>query len=221
MSNRLLVYGAGGHGKVVADVAERTGHVVAAFVDDGPGRDGSTFFGAPVVSWARVLAESGTFGGCLVALAIGDNAVRERIHLRISQQGFRAVTLLHDRAVVARSARIAEGTVVMAGAIVNPDAVVGQGAILNTSCVVEHDCHVGDYAHLSPGATLGGAVRVGQRAHLGLGASVLPGVAIADGTRVGAGAVVTRDIAEPVTVVGVPARVLVPRSRQRVPLLVK
>jgi len=221
MSKRVLVYGAGGHGKVVANVAQRAGLVVTAFVDDGPGRDGTEFFDAPVVSWARVLGEFGRFGGIPVALAIGDNAIRERIHARISDKGFRTVTLLHDRAVVARSARIGEGTVVMACAVVNPDASIGPGAILNTSCVVEHDCEVGAYAHLSPSAALGGTVMVGRRVHLGIGAVVLPGLNISDDTRVGAGAVVTRDITERVTVVGVPARVLQPRPDRRVPLKVK
>jgi sugar O-acyltransferase (sialic acid O-acetyltransferase NeuD family) len=214
-SDPIVVYGAGGHGKVVADAAELQGYEVRAFLDDGPGRDGVAFFGRPVATWERFLAaaKSGTGGWqeCGVAMAIGANVVRERLQRKVAEAGVRVVTVVHPRAVVARTARLGAGTVVIAGATVNPDAIVGLGAIVNTGAVVEHDCVVGDFAHFSPNATLGGDVHVGVRTHMGLGAVALPGVRIGADVRVGAGAVVHRNVADGLTVVGVPARPLVAR----------
>ncbi len=202
----LLVLGAGGHGKVVADVGLSMGLRLIGFVDDDPARDGSEIWGLKVLGWDRLVAERERFGDVLVALGIGSNEARERAHKRLRLAGFEVATLIHPSAVVARSARLGEGTVVVANATVNPDAVVGQGVIVNTGAVVEHDCRVDDYAHLSPKAALGGAVTVGRRSHLGLGAVALPGVRIGADVRAGAGAAIHRDVPDGRTVVGVPAR---------------
>lgn len=208
MSETIVVLGAGGHGKVVADIALSAGLAVAAFIDDAPAKQSTAIWNIPVLSWARFSDEPGPWRDGVVALGIGDNATRERLAGKVRDAGFALATLVHPRAAVARTARLGAGVVVMAGAAVNPDAVVGEGAILNTGAVVEHDCVVGPYAHLSPNAALGGAVRVGARTHLGLGAVALPGVVIGSDVRVGAGAVVHREVADGLTVAGVPARPL-------------
>jgi sugar O-acyltransferase (sialic acid O-acetyltransferase NeuD family) len=208
---RLLVYGAGGHGKVVADVARSAGWTVAGFIDDRPDAAGTRFFGAPVTSWASYLADRPSGPDVypdVVALGIGDNAARERSHQRLQESGITVPLLVHATAVIAPSAVLQAGTVVMALAVVNPDAEVGPGAILNTGSVVEHDCRLGRFVHLSPNAALGGTVRIGDRTHIGLGAVVLPAVRVGADVRVGAGAVVHRDTADAVTMVGVPARPL-------------
>jgi len=205
-AKRLLIYGASGHGKVVAEVGRSMGFAVAGFLDDDPAKEGTTFFGTGVLSWDRLRREREAWADAAVALGIGDNAARERCLERILTAGHPVATLVHGSAVVAPSARLGSGTVVMALAAVNPDAVVGEGAILNTGSVVEHDCRLGRLVHLSPNAALGGNVSVGDRAHLGLGAVALPGVRIGRDVRVGAGAVVNRDVADGLTVVGVPAR---------------
>ena len=204
---RILVYGASGHGKVVADAARSAGFTVAAFVDDDPGRRGSRHFGAPVLPLDEAVRDPG-LAGLAIALGIGDNRARQKCSERAVAAGFTLVTVVHASAVVAPSASLGPGTVVLALAAVNPDAAVGAGAILNTGCVVEHDCVVGDFAHLSPSSGLGGAARVGDRSHLGLGAVVLPGVAVGADARVGAGAVVHLPVPFGVTVAGVPARPL-------------
>jgi sugar O-acyltransferase (sialic acid O-acetyltransferase NeuD family) len=203
----LFVLGAGGHGKVVADVGRSAGHVLRAFVDDAPDRQGGRIWDLPVLSWEALLEKAGA-PGALVALGIGDSVARERAFSRLVAAGLEVATLVHAAAVVAPTATLGEGAVLMAGALVNPDAVIGRGAIVNTGAVVEHDCRVGAFAHLSPNAALGGKVTVGDRTHLGLGAVALPGVRIGSDVRVGAGAVVHRDVADGVTVVGVPARPL-------------
>ena len=203
---RLVVYGAGGHGKVVADVGRSAGYEVVGFLDDAPGRPGHVFFDLPVVSGSAFLRDRAGLGEVAVVLGIGDNAAREQVYERLRAAGVAVPAIVHASAVVAPSSRIAAGSVVMALAAVNPDAVVGEGAILNTGSVVEHDCRLGRFVHLSPNAALGGAVEVGDRTHLGLGAVALPGVRIGADVRAGAGAVVHRDVGDGQTVVGVPAR---------------
>lgn len=205
MTSRVVVLGAGGHGKVVADVALSGGAEVVAFLDDSPAKVGSRIWDIPVISWEAFVA-SAAANGAAFALGIGDNAARERAAQRVRSRGLALATLVHPAAAIARTAKLSAGTVVMAGAAVNPDAVIGEGCIVNTGAVVEHDCVLGAFAHLSPNVALGGGVAVGARTHLGLGAVALPLVRIGADVRVGAGAVVHRDVPDGLTVVGVPAR---------------
>jgi sugar O-acyltransferase (sialic acid O-acetyltransferase NeuD family) len=202
----LLVLGAGGHGKVVADVARSAGWTLAGFLDDASQLDGTWIWNAEVFSLARLRNEAPGLLSAAVALGIGDNRTRERAHARLLAAGLRIVSVVHASAVVAPTAVLGEGTVVMANASINPDAQLGRGCIVNTGAVVEHDCQLGDYVHLSPNAALGGAVKLGARTHLGLGAVALPGVSIGNDVRIGAGAAAIRDASDGLTLVGVPAR---------------
>ncbi|MGC3999857.1 MAG: acetyltransferase [Anaeromyxobacter sp.] len=202
----LLVYGSGGHGKVVADVAELAGFEVVGFLDDAEARQGTQIWDLPVLSLDAALREQSRWPGVSVALGVGDNAARERCASRAAEAGLPIVTLVHPRANVARRVKLGEGVVVMSGASINPDARLGAGCIVNTGAVVEHDCWLGDFVHLSPNAALGGAVVIGDRAHLGLGAVVLPGLRVGANSRVGAGAAVIRNVSEGATAVGVPAQ---------------
>lgn len=206
MTRPVLVFGASGHGKVVADAARAAGFELVGFVDDDEAKQRSVLWHLPVMSWADHASRRRPLGSPAVALGIGDNAARERCRNRVLADGFEIVTVIHPSAVVAPSARLGRGTVVMALAAVNPDAEVGEGAILNTGCVVEHDCRLGRFVHLSPNSALGGGVSIGDRTHLGLGSVALPLVTIGSDVRVGAGAVVHRPVADGLTVVGVPAR---------------
>lgn len=201
----IVIWGASGHGRVVADAARRAGFAVRFFIDDAPARAGSTVDGCPVVGaepgLARALAE-----GCALGLGIGDNRARGRLHARAAAVGLACPPLVHPAAVIAGSAGIGDATVVAAGAILNPDARVAEGAIVNTGAIVEHDCQVGAFAHVSPGAVLTGGVEVGPFAWVGAGAVVLVGRRIGEGALVGAGAVVTHDVPAGAVVMGVPAR---------------
>jgi sugar O-acyltransferase (sialic acid O-acetyltransferase NeuD family) len=201
----LLVLGAGGHGKVVADVARSAGWTLAGFLDDASHLDGTRIWELEIFSLTRLRKEHPGLLSAAVALGVGDNGARERAHARLLAAGLRIVSVVHGSAVVAPTAVLGEGTVVMANASVNPDAQLGRGCIVNTGAVVEHDCLLADYVHLSPNAALGGAVKLGSRTHLGLGAVVLPGVTIGADVRIGAGAAVIRDAGEGLTLVGVPA----------------
>ncbi len=202
----LLVLGAGGHGKVVADVARSAGWTLAGFVDDAPVLDGTEIWGIEIYSLERLRTDRPDLLQAAMALGVGDNVARERAHARLVAAGLRVVSVIHATAAVAPTAVLGEGTVVMANASVNPDARLGRGCIVNTGAVVEHDCRLADYVHLSPNAALGGAVTLGSRTHLGLGAVALPGITIGRDVRIGAGAAVIRDVGDALTLVGVPAR---------------
>lgn len=197
----LVVYGSSGHGKVVCDVLHAAGHTVDGFVDDDPARHGSLVLGLPVLGGGQALVGK----AARVALGIGDNRARAKVAAIVASSGGSLVTCVHPRAVVAPSAQLGEGTIVMAMAVLNPDARVGRAVIVNTAAVVEHDCVVEDYAHVSPNSVMGGGCRVGAFAQLGIGATMLPGTAIGEGALVGAGGVVVRDIAAGAVARGVPA----------------
>jgi len=193
----LFVYGASGHGKVVADIALQCGYTVCGYIDDGKGKD--------ALSFDAFLAKH---PGAFVALGIGINTARSEVFKRLKQHNIRLVTLVHPSAVIAKSARIGEGSVVMGGAVVNPDALIERGCIINSSAVVEHDNVIDEFVHISPGVALAGDVNVGAYAHVGIGASVIQGIRIGSHTIVGAGSAVIRDLPANVTAVGVPAKVI-------------
>lgn len=219
MSERFLVWGAGGHGKVVADLVREAGHEVAGFADRDPVKEGE----AVEPGGARVVLSEGSLlllltghdampcGATAIALAVGENAARLRCLERLG--AVPAPPLVHPRASVSRAARLGRGTVVFAGAVVNADAVLHEAVIVNSGAVVEHDCDVAAGAHIAPGAVLTGGVRVGRRALVGARAVVTPNVVVGDDALVGAGAVVVRDVPDGATVAGVPARTLRKRDR--------
>lgn len=208
---RFLIWGGGGHGKVVADLIRVTGGALLGYVDGDPGKLGAVVEpgGAQVIAseeeLKRALAAGALPGGAdALALAIGHNEVRLACLRNV--HSIAVPPLIHPSAVVSPSAQIGDATVVFPAAIINAAAMIGAAAIINSGAIIEHDCHVGDGAHVSPGAVLAGGVRIGERSWVGAGATVIPGVRIGDGVVVGAGAVVIRDVPDGVTVAGVPAR---------------
>jgi sugar O-acyltransferase (sialic acid O-acetyltransferase NeuD family) len=203
----LVVYGAGGHGKVVADILLAAGEAVAGFLDDGEA-PGTIVLGLPVLGGASWLRET----PARVALGVGDNAQRARVADVCVAAGAPLVAAVHPRAVVAPSATLGDGAVVMALAVVNPDASIGRGAIINTAAVIEHDCVIDEFAHVSPNATMAGRCRVGALAHLGVGATMLPGRSVGDRAIVGGGALVSRDVPADRVAAGVPARLVPDRT---------
>ena len=204
---RLAILGASGHGKVVAESALRAGWDSVDFYDDAwPGK---RRIGKWVISGdtEALLKDPGGFDGAVVA--IGSNAIRMRKIWQLQAAGIELATIVHPAATISDSARLGAGTVVMAGVVVNADAVVGAGAILNTLCSVDHDCVLGDGVHISSGAHLSGDVRVGEQSWVGIGAAIRQGVTVGRLVTIGAGAAVVCDIADNLTVAGVPAKDLI------------
>ena len=201
-AKRVLIWGAGGHGRVVADVVRASGLGVAGFVAQDAAR-GDT---PPTIAeddLLRVLP-SLPLDADAVAIAIGDNAVRRRCLERL--EGVPLPVLRHPSAAVSESAIVGPGTVIFPGAVVNAGARLGPGVIVNSGAIVEHDCVLGGFVHVSPGAVLAGNVTVADEAWIGAGAVIIPGVRIGAGAIVGAGAVVIRDVEQHSIVAGTPAR---------------
>jgi sugar O-acyltransferase (sialic acid O-acetyltransferase NeuD family) len=193
-----VIWGCGGHARVVHDVA-RAMNVFdqTAFHDDDP---------ATATLSVSQLSQAG-FEEFIIA--IGANSTRASRFDEALRAGLRPAVCVHPTAWVSPDASIGVGTVIMARAVVQSNARVGKNCIINTGAIVEHDCTIGDHTHLSPSATLGGAVIVGEYVHMGIGAIALPGSCIGDRAVIGAGAVVLREIPADVTAVGVPARIQV------------
>ena len=196
----VIIIGAGGHGKVIADIVLSSGQNLLGFLDDG--KAGQTCAGFPVLGKHEDYVN---YPHAEFVIAVGNAAVRQRIAEEMS--GVRWHTAIHPTAVISRlDVTIGEGTVVMANAVINPGASIGRHCIVNTAAVVEHDNKIEDYVHISVGAKLAGTVTLGKSTWVGIGATVSNNTTICGGCMIGAGAVVVKDILEPGTYVGVPAR---------------
>ncbi len=203
MNEKVIIIGAGGHAKVVADTIRKNGDEVLGFLDDKCERRGESFGGATVLG---AVSEYGKFADeASFIVAVGDGLVRKKISETVKAKWY---TAIHPSAIIADGVKIGEGSFVSAGAIVNPDTEVGKHTIINTGSIVEHDCSVGDYTHISPSATVCGSTSIGELCWIGAGATVINGIAVCDGVTVGAGATVVKNVTERGIYVGVPARKL-------------
>ena len=201
MKDKLIIIGAGGHGKVVADVAlSMNRYEEVCFLDDSTQGE---ILGLPVVGksedYIKWVDEAEFF------VAIGNSKVRELFQEKLIEMNAEIATLVHKSAVIGTNVRIGEGTVVMAGAVINADTNIGNGVIVNTSCSIDHDNVIEDYCHISVGSHLAGTVKVGKHTMIGAGATVINNISICEECMIGAGAVVVKDIAAAGTYIGVPA----------------
>jgi sugar O-acyltransferase (sialic acid O-acetyltransferase NeuD family) len=205
----MIVYGASGHGKVVADAAVKSGLNVIGFGDDDPAKRGSELRGLKVLftGLEEVQAEYPK-REIAVLMGIGDNANRRKVFEECERRKLYIGAVVHPNAVIGSGVGIGPGTVIFAGVVVNPDSRIGMNVILNTACSIDHDNVIGAHAHISPGARLGGTVRVGEGTHIGIGAVIKNNVTIGAWAIVGAGAVVVHDVPDGVVVVGNPTRTL-------------
>ncbi|MCO6179015.1 acetyltransferase [Ciceribacter sp. RN22] len=192
----LILLGAGGHAKVVAELARSTGWHVAGFLAPASGQGGSNL-DAPLLGDGRDLtADPRWLEEHDLFPAIGNSEVRWREFVRLTAVGARIPSLVHPNAVVSSSARVEAGVVVMAGAIVQADAMIGPAVIVNTGAQVDHDCEIGAGAMIAPGAILCGGVHVGEHAFVGAGAVLVPGIRVGKGAFVGAGTTVVNDLGD-------------------------
>ncbi len=197
---KIAIIGAGGHSKVVAEVARSAGYEVAFFVAN----DKTEHFGLKAISFEEFLKSPIK----TASIAIGNNVARKNVYEELKQNGIECPALIHTSAVISPSAKIGEASVVMPNTVINADASIGVGCIVNTAAVIEHDCTLGDFTHISPNAALAGGVSVGEMSHIGIGASVIQLIKIGKWCTIGAGAAVICDISDGVTAVGVPARAI-------------
>ena len=213
-ARRTVVLGASVHGVHAAEVLRAGGGTPVGYVDDAVPA-GTVLHGLPVLgTLADLGAVLGDGRADDVLVGMGDNAARCRLVAQPRQEvpGVRFATAVHPSAVIGARTTIGDGTVVMAGVVVNNDCRIGEQVILYTSCSVDHDNVVGDYASLAPNAATGGNVTLGERVAVGLGASVIHRLFLGDGVVVGAGSVVLEHVPPNQLVVGNPARVVRQRA---------
>jgi sugar O-acyltransferase (sialic acid O-acetyltransferase NeuD family) len=199
----VVIVGAGGHGKVVAEVFRALGHEPIGFVDPHP--PASLVLGLPVLGGDELLPSLRQGGIRSAFVALGDNMLRQRINVSLRNMGYVLPTAIHPSAVVSPSARIGDGVLVMPLAIVGTEVLLGDYVIINSAAVIEHDGSIGEAAQVASGCALGGSVRIGMRTLLGVGSVIRPDITIGADVIVGAGSVVVADIADGAVVVGVPA----------------
>lgn len=189
MNNKLYLYGASGHAKVIRDIVEACGDSVVGLFDDN--FDVNEF---------QDLAVAHHFcGESPVMISIGSNRVRKHLAntLRTTFS-----TVVHPSAIISKRAIIGEGSVIMQGAIIQSEAKIGKHCIINTGASIDHECRIENYVHVSPHSTLCGNVTVGEGTWIGAGTTVIQGIKIGRWCMIGAGSVVTKDIPDGYLAVG-------------------
>lgn len=193
----LYLYGASGHGKVIAEIAEDLGYTDISFIDADSSK--KQLLDYKIIQPAKSQNIN-------VVVSIGNNAIRKKIVG--DNKYFSYETLLHPKSSISKRIQIGEGTVVMAGVSINADAKIGKHCIINTNASIDHDCTIQDFVHISPNVALAGNVIVGEGTHIGIGASVIQGIKIGKWCTIGAGAVIIKDVPDGATVVGNPGRII-------------
>lgn len=197
------LFGASGHGKVIKDILNANGVKVQAFVDDNPNVNECA--GRPVLHEATGLSP--------MIVSIGVNRIRKIVvdklvaNAEATGNSIEFATAIHPSAIVSPSAKIGEGSVVMAGAVINADVVIGKHCIVNTGATVDHDCVIEDYCHIAPGVNVSGATHIGEGTWIGVGSSIIQCLNIGRNSFIGAGSVVVKDIPDNVVAFGNPCKV--------------
>lgn len=200
-TDKVYLYGASGHAKVVIDIAKQAYIDVPCLIDDNPVVN--ELAGLPVVHSAESLSP--------IIVTIGDCQIRRKIVEKLGERKY--MTVVHPKATMADFVKMGFGTVVMAGAIINPCASVGNHCIINTGSSIDHDCKIHDYVHVAPHCTLCGEVEVGEGTWVGAGTTVIQGIHIGKNCFIGAGSVVVKDIPDDSLCYGNPCKVIKKRER--------
>ena len=191
----IYIYGASGHGLVVADIARACGYEDIIFIDDGDNKY-PTFEDIKKTKHIPIV-----FG-------IGTNITRKKLFQKVNACGFEIVSLVHPSAIVSSSAVINNGTVVMPNAVINAKSKIGCGVILNSSSVIEHENIIGDFVHISPNVALAGEVTIKENTHIGIGSNIIQGITVGKNCIIGAGSIVLRDIDNNKLCFGNPCKVM-------------
>lgn len=199
---KIFVFGASGHAKVVIDVLEKQGFFEISFiVDDDKHLKGNVFCNYPVIGGREeLLQKKNTPARGIVA--IGRNGIRCSLSQWLEEHHYELVSAVHPSAQIGRDVDIGPGSVIMANAVVNPSTIIGRYVIINTGATVDHDCIVGKGVHIAPGSVICGTVRIGDASYLGAGSVVINNTVVGDKVMIGAGTTVYKDIPDGSRVVG-------------------
>jgi len=214
MKRKAVCIGGGGHAKVLIDIARRVrGVEVVAITEQDPSKQGKSLLGVPILGGDNLLPDllkKGVRAAIVGVGAVKVSPVRQKLFEEAERLGFEMVNLVDPSAVVSKESRLGRGVAIFPGVIVNAGTVLGNNVILYSGVIVEHDVTLQNHVQVSPGAMIAGGVEVGEGTFLGAGCCILQGVKIGRDVTVGAGAVVLHDVSEETTVVGVPAKPMIP-----------
>lgn len=204
MHKKVVIIGAGGHAKVIADIVIKAQDILLGFLDDNLEK------GKKIICDYYVLGEiqealklQKQDENIEFFIAIGNNEIRKEISNKYKLNYY---TAIHPNAQIGLDTTIGEGTAIMANACINSSAKIGKHCIINTGAIIEHDNLIEDFVHISPNAALGGTVKIGENTHVGIGSAIKNNINVCENCKIGAGAVVVKDIKEQGTYVGVPAQ---------------
>lgn len=203
---RLAIVGAGGHGRVTAEVATSAGWSVIEFYDDAFCSGGFSKNFPVQGDFNKLIERSDYYDGFHVA--VGDNRVRLKILNDLLDLDFPCPNIISPSSVLSQSASLGKGISIMGHVVVNAETRLGDGVILNTACSIDHDCNVASGVHISPGVHLAGDVSIGTCSWVGIGSVIIQGKVIGDDSIIGAGSVVISDVPDKVTAVGVPCKII-------------
>lgn len=202
MNKKIVIIGASGHGKVIADIAKMNGYKEIVFLDDDTSKSKCGRY--PVMGTSKDIRQYKDDHDFIIA--IGNNRIREKISGMLEKEKVKQTVLIHPSAVIDETAKIKDGTVIMANAVVNAEVQVGRSCIINTASSIDHECVLDDYVHVSPGVHIAGTVIIGKSTWVGIGATIINNLNICKNCMIGAGGTVIKDIKEEGTYVGSPAR---------------
>lgn len=206
MKKAIIIMGAGGHAKVCIELLRAMGEKVGFCI----GSEGSAdlCLDVPVLQGDKHLSRLRKEGYSRIFIAIGSNALRERLATMAINEGYNLINAISPQAIISSSARLGSGIAIMAGVVINAEATIADLAIINTGATVDHDCQIAKAVHIAPQCALAGNVKVGPQSFLGIGSKVIPEIEIGEKVILGAGTVVISNIKNEVTAVGVPARII-------------
>ncbi len=199
MDNNINLYGASGHAKVIIAILKENEITITSIIDDNPKTD--IILGNKVINTLNF--DLNTLKNTIIS--IGNNKIRKKLAEKLKTNFSNAI---HPKSIVSKTVLVGEGTVIMAGAIINADAKIGSHCIINTGAVVEHDCVINNFVHISPRASLAGAVQIGEGTQIGINATVIQNINIGKWVIIGAGAVIINDIPDFAVVVGNPGKII-------------
>ena len=210
MKKKLLIIGASGHGKVVADIAMKMDKwEKIAFLDDN-NNIGNTM-GIKIIGNTDLAFKY--LPECDIFVGIGNNDIRQMFQEKLEAAGASIPVLIHPKAIIGENVQIGKGSVIMAGVVINCCTRIGKGCIINTGSTIDHDNFIDDFVHISPGVHLAGTVKVGKKSWIGIGSSVINNIFITDECLIGAGAVVVNNLMNSGTYIGIPAKEITTRRR--------
>jgi sugar O-acyltransferase (sialic acid O-acetyltransferase NeuD family) len=202
----LVIIGAGGHGRVVADCAQQIGHHQKIMFLDDCYNERNMNAHWPIEGQVNTWSEYLTCADFIVAF--GHNALRLQWHQKLLDSKANIISLIHPQAIISQHTELGLGCVVFAGAVINIGSRIGQACIINTSACIDHDADIADAVHVSPNASLAGQVSIGEKSWVGINATVIQCIVIAENCQIGAGAVVVSNTHADALYVGVPAKLI-------------